>query len=69
MNEAIARIYFKNGEYIEKICLDIKFDIGMLILIYKQFSDDMEDPIIEGFALDEVQSFEFVRMKGEESDE
>lgn len=64
MNEAIARIYFKNGEYFEKRCLDIKPDNGMLLLIYKQFSDDLEDPIVEGFALDEIQSFEFVRMQG-----
>lgn len=69
MNEAIVRIYFKGGKFMEKGCVDIKLDNGFLIIIYKQFSDDLEDPIIEAFANDEIQSFEFVRMKGEENEE
>lgn len=66
MSEALVRIYFKNGEYVEKSCMDIKLDNGMLLLIFKQFSEDLEDPIVEGIALDEISSFEFVRTKGDE---
>lgn len=69
MSEAILRMYLKDGDYQEIRCLDIKLDNGMLIIIYKQFSDDLEDPILEGYSLSQISSFELIRMKGEESDE
>ena len=69
MNNAILRVYFKDQDFREIECLDIKLDNGMLVIIYKQFSDDIEDPILEGISLSEVSSFDLVRMKGDESDE
>ena len=69
MNNAILRVYFKDQDYREIKCLDIKLDNGMLVIIYKQFSDDLEDPILEGIALNEISSFDLIRMKGEEADD
>ena len=69
MNNAILRVYFKDQDYREIECLDIKLDNGMLVIIYKQFSDNEEDPILEGIALNEISSFDLVRMKGDGSDE
>lgn len=68
MPETLVRIYFKNNDYTEKSCLDIKLENGMLLLINKQFSDDLEDPIIEGFAIDEISSFDFIRTKGDDEE-
>ena len=69
MNNAILRVYFKDQDYREIKCLDIKLDNGMLVIIYKQFSDDLEDPIMEGISLNEISSFDLIRMKGEEADD
>ena len=69
MIEAVLRVYFKDGGFREIECLDIKLDGGMLVIIYKQFSDDLEDPILEGISLSGIESFELVRMKGEEENE
>ena len=69
MTEALLKIYFKNGDFRDIQCLDIKLDNGMLVIIYKQFSDDLEDPILEGILLSEIESFDLVRMKREEENE
>ena len=69
MNNAVLRVYFKDNDFREIECLDIKLDNGMLVIIYKQFSDDLEDPILEGISLSEISSFDLVRFKGEEDNE
>ena len=69
MNNAVLRVYFKDNDFREIECLDIKLDNGMLVIIYKQFSDDLEDPILEGISLSEISSFDLVRFKREEDNE
>lgn len=67
MNKSIAHIYFKNGDEVVRNCLDMKIENGFLILIYRQFSDNEEDPIAEGFNIDTVDCWEFTRIQeGEE---
>ena len=61
-----VHVYFKNGDEITRDCLDMKIENGFLIIIYRQFSDDEEDPIAEGFSIETVDCWEFIRLKGEE---
>ena len=69
MSSAVLRVYFKNGDFREIECLDIKLGNDVLLIIYKQFSDDLEDPILEGISISEIESFDLVRMKGEDDEE
>lgn len=67
MNKSIAHIYFKNGDEIVRNCMDMKIENGFLILIYRQFSDNEEDPIAEGFNTETVDAWDFTRIQeGEE---
>ena len=59
-------IYFKNQDYIEHECTDILLDHGMLLVFIKAFSEDPEDVSTFGYNLSDVESFELIRMKGEE---
>lgn len=63
-----VHVYFKNGDEIVRECLDMKIENGFLIIIYRQFSDNEEDPIAEGFSVETVDCWEFIRMQGENED-
>lgn len=65
MNKSIAHIYFKNGDEIVRNCLDMKIENGFLILIYRPFSDNEEDPIAEGFNIETVDAWDFTRIQEE----
>lgn len=69
MIKAVLRVYFKDGDFREIECLDIKLDNGVLVIVYKQFSDDLEDPVLEGISLSGIESFDLIRLKGEDDEE
>lgn len=64
-----VHIYFKNGDEIFKECLDMKLENGFLIVIYRRDIDDEEEPIAEGFNIDTVDCWEFIRTEEEEEEE
>lgn len=61
-----VHLYFKNGDEIVRNCMDMKIENGFVILIYRQFSDDEEDPIAEGFNIETVEGWDFIRINGDE---
>ena len=60
-----VHVYFKNWDEIIRECLDIKIENGFLIIIYNPISDDCDDPIAEGFNIETINCWEFIRMQGE----
>lgn len=60
-----VHVYFKNGDEIVKECLDIKIENGFLIIIYRPQIDDEEAPVAEGFNVDTVDCWEFIKDQGE----
>lgn len=60
-----VHLYFKNGDEIVRECLDLIVENGFVIIIYRSFSDNEEDPIAEGFNIDTVDCWEFIRHQAE----
>ena len=61
-----VHVYFKNGDEIVRQCLDMKIENGFLIIIYRLYSDNEEDPIAEGFNIETVDCWEFIRVAEQE---
>ena len=65
----IITIYFSNGDILAKNCVDASLQSGFLIVVYSGYSENEQDPISEGFNIKLIDSFEMVRLKGDDEDE